>query len=312
VVLLAGLADDHAEPLRQAANGVAAEWADREAARLLLDAATLAEIGAQARSAVVWRRLASGRLGVRAGAGGAMRRAWVGSVVGLAMLAAWPLSAGSLGLRDPAGQVHRIAAGTVTTPNWAGYAAAGSVGSFRSVSASWSQPKVTCASGENSDASFWVGLDGYNSRTVEQIGTDSDCVNGVATYFAWYEMYPKRVVLLPVSLTFNDSVTASVVVVNGVFKLSLNGKTVTQVSRKAALSSAEVIAEAPSANHGPFGTVSLADFVAASFNSATVNGSMLASASPDKVIMENGGVIKASPMPLGGDGESFTVNWSHS
>jgi hypothetical protein len=46
VVLLAGLADDNGELLRQAANQVVSEWADREAARLLLDAATLAEIGA--------------------------------------------------------------------------------------------------------------------------------------------------------------------------------------------------------------------------------------------------------------------------
>jgi hypothetical protein len=46
VVLLAGLADDDAEPLREAANGVAAEWVDQEAARLLLDVATVAEIGA--------------------------------------------------------------------------------------------------------------------------------------------------------------------------------------------------------------------------------------------------------------------------
>jgi hypothetical protein len=45
-VLLAGLADDDAELLRQAANQVATEWTDREAARLLLDAATLTEIGA--------------------------------------------------------------------------------------------------------------------------------------------------------------------------------------------------------------------------------------------------------------------------
>jgi hypothetical protein len=45
VVLLAGLADDDAELLRQAANDTAAEWTDWEAARLL-DAATLAEIGA--------------------------------------------------------------------------------------------------------------------------------------------------------------------------------------------------------------------------------------------------------------------------
>jgi hypothetical protein len=46
VVLLAGLADDDAERLRQAANGIAPEWADRETAQLLLDAATVAEIGA--------------------------------------------------------------------------------------------------------------------------------------------------------------------------------------------------------------------------------------------------------------------------
>jgi hypothetical protein len=44
-VFLAGLADENAELLRLAASEVAAEWVDREAARLLLDAATVAEIG---------------------------------------------------------------------------------------------------------------------------------------------------------------------------------------------------------------------------------------------------------------------------
>jgi hypothetical protein len=46
VVLVAGLADDDAELLRQAANQVASEWTAREAVRLLSGAATLAEIGA--------------------------------------------------------------------------------------------------------------------------------------------------------------------------------------------------------------------------------------------------------------------------
>ena len=45
-MLLAGLADDDAELLRQAANQVASEWTAREAVRLLSGAATLAEIGA--------------------------------------------------------------------------------------------------------------------------------------------------------------------------------------------------------------------------------------------------------------------------
>jgi hypothetical protein len=46
IILLAGLADDNAELLRLAAREVGTEWTDLEAARLLLDAATLAEIGA--------------------------------------------------------------------------------------------------------------------------------------------------------------------------------------------------------------------------------------------------------------------------
>ena len=46
VVMLADLADDNVELLREAATQVASEWTDREAARLLVDAATLAEIGA--------------------------------------------------------------------------------------------------------------------------------------------------------------------------------------------------------------------------------------------------------------------------
>jgi|SRR6516165_8235100 hypothetical protein len=42
VVLLAGLADDDAALLRQAARETAAEWTNKEAAPLLVDAATLA------------------------------------------------------------------------------------------------------------------------------------------------------------------------------------------------------------------------------------------------------------------------------
>jgi hypothetical protein len=45
-VLLAGLADDNAELLRAAENEVADEWASRPVRELLLDAATLAEVGA--------------------------------------------------------------------------------------------------------------------------------------------------------------------------------------------------------------------------------------------------------------------------
>jgi hypothetical protein len=34
----------------------------------------------------------------------------------------------------------------------------------------------------------WVGIDGYNNKTVEQIGTEQDWINGSPVYYAWWEM----------------------------------------------------------------------------------------------------------------------------
>jgi Peptidase A4 family len=39
-------------------------------------------------------------------------------------------------------------------------------------------------------SSFWVGIDGFNAGTVEQIGTDSDISRGSPLYYAWFEFYP--------------------------------------------------------------------------------------------------------------------------
>src|SRR5579884_199244 len=63
-----------------------------------------------------------------------------------------------------------------TSTNWSGYAVDGT-GATRVVG-SWSQPTAACGIGESSWSSPWVGIDGDTSNTVEQTGTDSDCVNG--------------------------------------------------------------------------------------------------------------------------------------
>jgi len=34
--------------------------------------------------------------------------------------------------------------------------------------------------------------DTFNSTSVEQLGTDSDCDSGTPSYYAWYEMYPNH------------------------------------------------------------------------------------------------------------------------
>src|ERR1700733_3657591 len=72
---------------------------------------------------------------------------------------------------------HSVA---TTSTNWSGYATETNLnspqsGAFTAVSGSWTVPSVI-GSG-NAYSSIWVGLDGYSSSTVEQIGTDSDLVN---------------------------------------------------------------------------------------------------------------------------------------
>src|ERR671932_523536 len=75
-----------------------------------------------------------------------------------------------------------------TSSNWSGYSAIN--GRYTTVSASWKQPTASCTS-QTTYSSFWVGLDGDGSNTVEQTGTSADCSGGTARYYAWYEMYPK-------------------------------------------------------------------------------------------------------------------------
>jgi hypothetical protein len=198
--------------------------------------------------------------------------------------------------------------------NWAGYAATG--GTYHTVQASWKQPSVTCAPGESSYSSFWVGLDGYNSRTVEQIGTSADCNNGTPTYYAWYELYPKLSGQLPITIAPGQSITAKVSTTgNGVFtvSLSVNGgapQTITGKVANASLSSAEVITEAPSSNHSPSGTLPLADFGGVSFSGATVDGSALASSNSQEITMVlPDGTVKAQPSTVSNG--SFSVTWKH-
>ncbi len=185
-------------------------------------------------------------------------------------------------LFDSAAQVSRSVA--TSSSNWSGYAAETNLASPASnavsaVSGSWIVPAVTGKG--TAYSAVWVGIDGYSSSTVEQIGTDSDIVNGKATYYAWYEMYPNASIDI-VSLTVNpgDTISASVTYVASTksFDLSITdvttGKSYSpepQTVSGALRSSAEWVVEAPSSN---FGVLPLADFGTAKFlsASATIEG----------------------------------------
>ena len=76
----------------------------------------------------------------------------------------------------------------VTSPSWSGYVATTQNDSVTYVAGTWTVPRVTATSG-NTLAFSWVGIDGWNGDTVEQIGTAEGVSNGVPYYFAWWEMW---------------------------------------------------------------------------------------------------------------------------
>jgi hypothetical protein len=211
------------------------------------------------------------------------------------------------------GPNHKISHSTST--NWSGYAVTGH-GPYKSVASTWSQPAVDCTTTPTGYSSFWVGLDGDTTGTVEQTGTEADCSSGHARYYGWYEMYPKFPVNYSNAVSPGDTMHASVTYQGGgIFALTLTDQTkgwthtVTPKLTRATRGSAEVIAEAPSSSGG---VLPLADFGTASFSGAKVNGSTLTSSTPglDPITMvTSSGTVKARPSSLSSG--SFSDTWHH-
>jgi hypothetical protein len=199
----------------------------------------------------------------------------------------------------------------VTSSNWAGYADTGPSGDFTSVTSSWVQPAGHCSSGDQY-AAFWVGLDGYSSRTVEQIGSEADCVGQTARYSAWYEIYPSPEVAFTNPVQAGDQLSASVSYEgSSKFLLTITDSTqhwkrsVTRKLAGAARSSAEVIAEAPCCTyHG--GILPLTNFGAASFSATTVNNGNLCTLAPAEITMPDTSVSSLSNC------QDFTVGYTGS
>jgi peptidase A4-like protein len=198
-----------------------------------------------------------------------------------------------------------------TSSNWSGYSAIN--GRYTSVSANWTQPTASCTSA-TTYSSFWVGLDGDGSNTVEQTGTSADCSGGSPRYYAWYEMYPKFPTNLSLTIRPGDSISASVTTNgSGNFTLTITDNTThqsfttSQRQKKARLASAEAIAEAPSSSGG---VLPLTNFGTVSFSSTLVNGQPIGNFSPDKIDMVSGSTTKAQTSALSG-GTSFSVAWKH-
>jgi hypothetical protein len=197
--------------------------------------------------------------------------------------------------------------------NWSGYAATGAAGTFTSVASGWTVPSLTC-NGTNTHSSFWVGLDGAGTNTVEQIGTEGDCDGDFPAYSGWFEMFPNAPVFFTEPVKAGDFMEASVTAEGGgVFMLTLfdmtqNWSQVTeQTSTAATLGSAEIITEAPSTN----GQVSpLSNFGTVVYTGAAINNVAIGTSPINEITMESANdVTMATPSAISGGIGNFSVAW---
>jgi hypothetical protein len=234
-------------------------------------------------------------------------------------------TSGSTGQMDPL---------LYTSSNWGGYAAETNFSNpqsntVTSVSGSWIVPTVTPSANSSqwplSDCAVWVGIDGLDNSTVEQVGTESYVYNGEILYDAWYQMYPASS-FITFGVSPGDSITASVTYspprYSKQFQLSLtdntNGKsfTVYTSSSTALRTSAEWIAKAPSAFGG---IVPLPTFGSVSFTNAQATIGSITGAIDDpswqveQINMSNptwGDAMNPSALSDSGSGSSATSSFT--
>jgi Peptidase A4 family len=201
-----------------------------------------------------------------------------------------------LGLAAPAS-----ASAQVTSAGWYGYAVTGST--YTSTTADWTMPSLTCGGANGSYVDIWTGLDGYSSDSIEQVGATAACSGGIASYYAWYEVYPAAPVDWSKTVKPGDKLDASVVY-DGSNKFTLTMDDVTQgwtqsatkALAGAARSSAETVV-GPSSN-----LKCTANQTLAAFTGDTVDGSALGSLDPVKVTGTDPDIV-VSPV----SGKTFSV-----
>ena len=212
---------------------------------------------------------------------------------------------------------------TFINPLWAGYETSRYAGvSYHSVTASWTQPAITCASTTN-ETSFWVGIGGTASSTdtLEQAGTSAYCPDGTPYYVAWYEAFPadsQVVTTVPVAPGNEISVTVSIAGSTMTYSI-INDSTGQSASAPVAVpggapdvSTAEWVVESNKQSIALFGD---AAFTGASATNAAGQTGPISSALWHEIVplqidsSDDAAGHGATTSPLSPDGSSFTVAW---
>jgi YVTN family beta-propeller protein len=112
---------------------------------------------------------------------------------------------------------------------WSGYALTASYASVTDVNGSWIVPGIAgdCSlTNFNHFSSSWIGIDGFGTNTVEQIGTNTDCGTlGITSISAWYEFYPQPQIGISKSVYAGDKMDAQIKYTGGMFVMTLTDLT---------------------------------------------------------------------------------------
>jgi len=209
-----------------------------------------------------------------------------------------------------------------STFNWSGYAVQSEVGTFDNIRGSWTQPEVKCAQTGTQVAAYWIGIDGFDSESVEQLGTGTACKNGKAVHYAWFEFYPAPAkIIQTVSVAPDDQLSAEISAKGQRFTMTIRNLTsgesftTSRVMPNAPKASVEWITEAPSALNGAglplsnFGSVS---FTGSSASREGVSRDVRLSAWPSRqlTMVTPSGEVRANATSLSEDGQNFKVIWA--
>ncbi|MBX8636126.1 MAG: hypothetical protein KIY09_06780 [Thermoplasmata archaeon] len=235
--------------------------------------------------------------------------------------------------------------GSGTTLNWAGYVVATSFSNpqpvISGISGSWVLQKVKPTSNldQYTYSSQWVGIGGYFSGELIQVGTESDTYSGffgigATTYYAWYEMLPyngqpgnSSEVKIKMAVHPGNIMVAEIFGNNPTWTITIADTNTSGFFQKVFtyntdMKSGDFIDERPTVNGGlptlaNFGTAYFGPAYAGSGNYNTVtetdgNVYFLGSNGIQNVALtmdNSSGNVLAQPSSLNNDLQSFTVTW---
>ena len=215
---------------------------------------------------------------------------------------------------------------SITSMDWAGYLVTPDLEKpqeqVSGINASWTVPRIGAVS-KDAYSSAWIGIGGHSEKTLIQVGTEHDSINGQEYYYAWYEMLPDIAVRIDnIGVYPGDLITASIILVNSntnewairIYDLTNDKGFYRIFNYNSSRSSAEWIAERPHVNDK---IAPLANFGTMTFNDSYAmvgdNVGTISSFPYSKVIMTNDLSTRlASVSSLNEDGASFNVTYTRS